>query len=175
MVFIQSRWQQSNLKREEGQSIVEFALVTAFIIVPLTFVVIEASVMLYQYVALTNAAREAARTGSIYMYVGDPGGSTALPDAGRSAAVLSTARSTVGPLIAPPPDCSGTNADTTCQIAYGPSNAPIPDPLRATDAMTITLVHTHPYLFGALGGSIDLRAQASMRIEPSSVISGAGP
>jgi hypothetical protein len=85
---------------------------------------------------------------------------------------------TLGPLIAHAPDCANTDATTSCQITYGPSSAPIagfPDPLRSTDAMTVTLVHTHHYFFGALGSELDLQAQSSMRIEPSSVISGTSP
>ncbi len=175
MSYMRSCWQPSKSKHEEGQSLVEFALVMAFIVIPLTFVLIETSVLLYEYVALTNAAREGARTGSIYLYVGDPGGSAALPDAGRSAAVLTTVRNMVGPLIPPPADCIGSGANTACQIIYGPPSAPIPDPLRSTDAMTVTITYTHPVLFGALGSTLNLRAQASMRIEPSSVISGTGP
>jgi Flp pilus assembly protein TadG len=175
MSCIQQSRQRDHRRRERGQSLVEFALVFTFIIVPLTLVIIETGALLYQYVALTNAAREGARAGSIYLYIGDPGGSTAAPDAGRGAAVANSVGSTIGPLIAPPPDCSGTAATTTCQIVYGPSSAPIPDPLRSTDVMTITLTHTHPFLFGALGSKVDLKAQASMRIEPSAVISGTGP
>jgi Flp pilus assembly protein TadG len=163
------------IRRERGQSIVEFALVLAFVILPFTMVFIEASVMLYEYVALTNAAREGARAGSIYLYVGDPGGSSAAPDAGRSAAVATAVSGTLRPLIPSPPDCDGTSSSTTCQISYGPSSAPIPDPLRSTDALTVTLVYTHPFLFGTLGNEMAIRANSSMRIEPSSVISGTGP
>ncbi len=165
-------------KLEQGQSLVEFALVMVFIIVPLTFVLIESGVILYKYVALSNAAREGVRAGSVYLFVGDPGGSTAAPDAGRSTAVVNSVRGTVGPLVVPPPDCNGTSAATICQITYGPSSLPIAsidNLLRSTDAMTVTITHTHPFLFGALGSTIDLHAQATMRIEPSSVISGTGP
>jgi hypothetical protein len=160
---------------EEGQSLVEFALVLAFVIIPFTFVLIEASVLLYKYVALTNAAREGARAGAVYLYVGDPGGSSTAPDAGRSAAVATTVQSMVAPLIAPPPDCNATSATTTCGIFYGAPSAPIPDYLRSTDVMTVAITHTHSLLFGALGSSINLRSQASMRIEPSAVITIAGP
>ena len=164
-----------NNEQEKGQSLVEFALVMAFIIIPLTFVLIETGVLLYEYVALTNAAREGARTGSIYLYVGNPGSTPALPDAGRSAAVRDTVQNMVGPLIPGPSDCNGSGGSTTCQITYGPSSAPIPDPLRSTDAMTVTISFTHPVLFGALGSTLNLNARASMKIEPSSVISGTGP
>jgi hypothetical protein len=172
MFWIRSLRQQKSLPHETGQSLVEFALVLIFIIIPFTFALIEASVILYKYVALTNSAREGVRMGSIYLYVGDPGGSSAAPDAGRSAAVSNAVSRTLGPLIVTPPDCDGTGATTTCQITYGTSSAPIPDPLRSTEPLTVTITHTHPFLFGALGTSIDLQAQASMRIEPSAVITG---
>lgn len=175
MSWIANFWQQRKLDHEKGQSLVEFALVLIFVIIPFTFALIEASVILYKYVALTNSAREGARTGSIYLYIGNPGGSTAAPDAGRSAAVATAIRSTMAPLISAPPDCNGTAANTMCQISYGTSVAPITDTLRSTEPMTVTITHTHLFLFGALGGSIDLHAQASMRIEPSSVISGTTP
>jgi len=165
-------------KQEQGQSLVEFALVLVFVIIPLTFVLIEASVILYKYVSMTNAAREGVRAGSVYLFVGDPGGSTAAPDAGRSAEVVESVRSTVGPLVIPPPDCNGSLSDTSCQISYGPSSFPIAsieNLLRSTDIMTVTITHTHSFLFGALGNTLDLQSQASMRIEPSTVISGTGP
>jgi Flp pilus assembly protein TadG len=162
-------------KRESGQTLVEFALVLIFIILPLTLVFIEVSILLYEYVALTNAAREGARAGSIYLFVGDPGGSSAAPDAGRSATATEAVNATLGPLIPSPPDCAGTSSTTTCTIMYGASGAPIPDPLRSTEAMTVTVAHTHTLLFGAFGGEIGLQAHANMKIEPSTVISGTGP
>jgi Flp pilus assembly protein TadG len=160
---------------EEGQALVEFALVLIFILIPVTFVFIETSVMLYKYVALTNAAREGARAGSIYLYIGDPEEKFTGPDTGRSAAVAATVDQALGPLIVRSPDCAGTAADTICQISYDPATDPALDPLRSSDVMTVTITHTHPFLFGALGSEIDLTAQASMRIEPSVIISGTGP
>ena len=175
MVSIRKLWRQSTIKEESGQTLVEFALVLIFIVVPIVMVFIESSVLLYKYVALTNAAREGARAGSIYLYVGDPGGSPAAPDAGRSAEVATAVGGTVGPLIPVPPDCAGTSSTTSCQITYGPPSALFPDHLRSTDVMTVTLAHTHSFLFGALGNEIDIQAQSRMRIEPSAVISGTGP
>ncbi len=159
----------------------EFALVLAFVILPLTMVFIEASVLLYEYVALTNATREGARAGSIYLYVGDPGESPDAADAERKKAVAEAVSGTLRPLIPAPPDCGGAGSSTSCQITYGPSSdpipsiPPIPNPLRSTDAMTVTLVYTHSFLFGALGNEMAVRAQSSMRIEPSSVIPSTGP
>jgi hypothetical protein len=169
---------QVKKRQESGQSTVEFALVLMFIILPLVFGFIEGSVLLYKYVALSNAAREGARAGSIYLYVGDPYAEPCVPgsdifcgpDGDRNAAVVTAVSDTVGPLMPGPPDCSGSSSTTTCQISYGASSAPIEDPLRSTDMMTVAITHTHSYLFGALGNDIDIQARSSMRIEPSTVI-----
>jgi Flp pilus assembly protein TadG len=169
------KWPDQKTRQEQGQSLVEFALVLTFIIIPFTLVLIESSVVLYKYVSITNAAREGVRAGSIYLFVGDPGNSPAVPDAGRSTAVSTAVRSTIVPLISPPATCDGGGATTACAINYAPNSAPFADPLRATDIMTVTVAHTHTLLFGALGADIDLQSQASMRIEPSTVISGTGP
>lgn len=173
MALIQRLWQPQKNEQEQGQALVEFALVLIFVVIPITFILIETSVILYKYVSLTNAAREGARAGSIYMYVGDPGGSYTGPDTGRGEAVKSAVMGTMGPGIIRPPDCAGTSADTMCQVIYGPhSNPLISDTLRSTDIMTVTVTHRHPFLFGALGGHLDLEAHATMRIEPSTIISG---
>jgi hypothetical protein len=150
-------------------------LVLLFIIIPFTFAFVEAGVMLYKYVTLTNSAREAARAGSIYLYVGDPGGSTAAPDSGRSGSAANAINLTLTPLVPAVPDCSGTTATTSCSITYGVSSSPYFDPLRSTDTLTVTVINHHQFLFGALGSSMDLEAQASMHIEPSAVISNTGP
>jgi hypothetical protein len=164
------------LMEEDGQSLVEFALALIFVIIPLTLVIIESAVMLYSYVALTNAAREGVRAGSVYLFVGDPGGTTTAPDAGRSAAVALAVQDTIGPLVTAPADCNGTAGTTTCQIAYGPPITTLfTDSLRSTEGMTVTLNYVHPLLFGALGSTIDLQARSSMIIEPAAIISGTLP
>ena len=160
---------------EAGQSLVEFALVLLFIIIPFTFAFVEAGVMLYKYVTLTNSAREAARAGSIYLYIGDPGNSASAPDAGRSGSAANAINTTLTPLVPAVPDCSGTAATTSCNISYSVSSSPYFDPLRSTDTMTVTVTNHHQFLFGALGSSMDLKAQASMHIEPSAVISNTVP
>jgi len=174
MPDIHNSQRKPRTEKESGQSLVEFALALIFIILPLTMVFIEASVLLYKYVALTNAAREGARAGSIYLYVG-PAPSPTAPDAGRSTAVTEAVQDTLAPLIVSPSACDGSGSSTTCRISYGPPSGPIADPLRSTDLMTITLAHTHTFFFGSLGNEINIRARSSMRIEPSSIISGTGP
>ena len=51
----------SKTQTQRGQALVEFALVLLFIILPLTFVLVDGSLMLFTYVEVTNGAREAAR------------------------------------------------------------------------------------------------------------------
>ena len=169
---------QVKKRQESGQSLVEFALVLMFIILPLVFGFIEGSVLLYKYVALSNAAREGARAGSIYLYVGDPYVAPCVPsmdiycdpDDKRGTAVVTAVSDTLGPLMPGPPDCSGSSSTTSCQISYEPPSAPIDDAFRSTDAMTVTVSHTHSFMFGALGNDVDIQARSSMRIEPSTVI-----
>ena len=165
----------NQLTAEDGQSLVEFALVTIFIITPLLFGIIEGSMLMYKYVSLANAAREGARTGSIYLYVGDPGGSSAAADAGRSAAIYTSIDETLAPGIVEPVDCNGSGGVTSCQITYDVASPSADALLRSTSPLTVTLTHTHSILFGAFGGELNMQAQASMKIEPSTVVSGAGP
>ncbi len=174
MSWDQNLSRQWKTKSESGQSLVEFALVMVFVILPLTMIFIESSFILYEYVALSNAAREGARAGSISLFIGSPSSTTEV-DNHRASDIAATVSNMVRPLIPPPPDCNGTSSTTTCQITYGPPSALFTDPLRSTDAMTVTLVYRHAFLFGALGNQIDVRARSSMRIEPSTVISGTGP
>lgn len=170
-------WRRVKIEQEKGQGLVEFALVLIFIVLPVTFILIESSVILYKYVALTNASREGARAGSIYMYTGGNPPDYTLPDAGRSAKVVDAVQGTLGVLIDSPPDCNNTSSITTCQMAYGPSTSSFTYTsfLRSTDLLTVTLSHTHSFLFGALGSEVGLSTQTSMRIEPASVVSGTGP
>src|SRR6476659_7718911 len=46
---------------EEGGSLVEMALVCAFVVIPMLFGIIEVSLALYSYNFVTDAAREATR------------------------------------------------------------------------------------------------------------------
>ena len=49
MMNCRSMLARFKLTEEEGQALVEFALVLIFILIPVTFAFIEASVMLYKY------------------------------------------------------------------------------------------------------------------------------
>ena len=58
--------QLSRRQEQSGQSLVEFALVLMFVILPFMFVLVDGAFTLYTYAMVTNAAREGARAGSIY-------------------------------------------------------------------------------------------------------------
>ncbi len=55
-------WRQ----RQQGQALIEFALVLLFIILPITFVLVDGALMLFTHVEVTNAAREGARAAAIF-------------------------------------------------------------------------------------------------------------
>ena len=154
-------------RRQSGQALVEFALVLLFIILPVTLVLMDGAMMLFQYASMTNAAREAAHAGSIYQYGSYTTDYTVIDgarlnfikydDEGRKAIA--------SPLI-PFDQC-------TTAVTYGPTFKTPPDPpsadnvYRALDSMSVTLACPHQLLFG-LGsfGVITLTAQSTMRIEP---------
>ena len=71
-------------ERSEGQSLVEFALV----LIPLFFIllgIIQFGFIFNTYVTMTSATREAARSGTIYIY--DPSQSKTQNDAARNEAI----------------------------------------------------------------------------------------
>ena len=55
------------IKKEEGASAIEFALVLPLLLV-LVFGIIEFSILFYDKAMLTNASREGARVGIVYRY-----------------------------------------------------------------------------------------------------------
>src|SRR3990172_7315696 len=104
---------------ESGQSLVEFALVLMFVILPLMFVLIDGAVTLYTQAALTNAAREGARAGSIYQTGTPPDFNQSFAtqvttiDAARLAYLQQQVQGMIGPLVSYP-QCSTT-------ITYNPN------------------------------------------------------
>ena len=160
------------LVRETGQSLVEFALVTLFVILPVTFGIIDGSILFYKWVALTNGAREGARTGAIYHYGGnEPSGdrdTMYLIDGERKEKIISAVNATVGPLI--------TVEEDDVVVTYDPPEPCVTRPpdwvfcrvYRSGDLVTVAITDTHTSIVGlVIGlGQIDLSAAATMRIEP---------
>lgn len=155
-----------------GQSLVEFALIVPLILA-LIVGVIEVGIIFSASIALTNAAREAARAGAIYRYP-TPAALYTTPscgaachratvDAARQAAMDATIMATLGPLVrVSSVDELGTPAQ---RYRYEATQAT--DVLRYGDTLTVTLEYTHPLLFRLFGSlSVRLRAQSEMKIEP---------
>ena len=121
--------------RAEGQSLVEFSLVLA----PLFLIllgIIQFGFIFNSYITLTNATREAAREGSIYVYVASQ--TKATNDAARNADILATVQNSMNLLSTTSPyfTTSGTwtqsgdvftNGDLTVTYA-------VPDNVTASDS-----------------------------------------
>ncbi len=153
-------------EHEAGQTLVEFALVLMFVILPLTFVLVDGAMTLYTQAAMTNAVREGARAGSIYQTATAPSGTFdqqwPIIDAARLAYVQQEIQRMIGPLI--------PFAACTTAIAYSPATPDLGNPYRELDALTVTLTCPRQLFFGLIGTSqITLQAQATMRIEPGGV------
>jgi Flp pilus assembly protein TadG len=123
--------------RAEGQSLVEFSLVLA----PLFLIllgIIQFGFIFNSYITLTNATREGAREGSIYVYLESQ--TKAVNDAARNADILATVENSMNLLSTTTPHftTSGTwsqsgdtftNGDIT--ITYA-----VPDGVTASDPRT---------------------------------------
>jgi len=100
-----------------GQSLVEFALV----LVPLLLLilgVIQFGLIFNSYVTMTNAAREGARTGTIYLY--DRGCSKAQNDLRRNEAIRAALLSSMNLLSKAAPQFANTAATgSNCTISGG--------------------------------------------------------
>jgi Flp pilus assembly protein TadG len=151
---------------ESGQALVEFALVLLFVILPFTFVLVDGAVTLYTQAALTNAAREGARAGSIYQAAAAPTGTfasqVAAIDAARATYTQQEVQRMIGPLL--------TFSACTTTFTYSPATPDLGNPYRQLDAMRVVVSCPRRLFFGLIGTSqITLQAQATMRIEPGGV------
>jgi len=168
------------LVHEAGQSLVEFALVTLFVILPVTFGIIDGSILFYKWVTLTNGAREGARAGAIYQDSSLSDGSWGMMDsidAARAKVITQTVEAMVKPLVSirwdKPEDWEISYPDCSC---VSPENldedecdsCDVYDVYRGGDSVTVAITHTHTSIVGlVIGlGKINLSASATMRIEP---------
>ncbi len=160
----------SRERSERGQALVEFALVLMFIILPLTFVVIDSSLTLFTLSNVTNAAREGARAGSIYQTVTPQGGTQtfasywAQVDSERLNYIQNYLRSD-------PYGGSLRNLisfdECTMTITYSPATPAMGNPFRELDSLTVRLECPRRLLFGLVNANtINLTAEATMKIEP---------
>jgi len=174
------------LVHEAGQSLVEFALVTLFVILPVTFGIIDGSILFYKWVVVTNGAREGARAGAIYHYDGTGPSdrswdSMHLIDLARQDVITHTVEAMLGPLVSmddwyidyPDSPCVIGQNPTTCGVCavYDVHRGGVcrdGDYYAAGHSVTVAITHTHTSMVGlVIGlGQIDLTATATMRIEP---------
>lgn len=155
-------------RSEAGQALIEFALVLLLVILPFTFVLIDAAFMLFTLANVSNTAREGARAGAIYQTTTAPSPSqtfadqVAAIDAARLAYMQQTTRQTLGPLV--------SFDQCALSVTYYPASPAIGNPYRALDDVRFTLACPRRLLFGLVdAGSVTLTSQATMRIEPGGV------
>ncbi len=166
----------STKPREKGQSLVEFALVLTFIILPLIFVFIDGALILFTLSNVTNAAREGAHAGSIYQTAISQGSTQTFADyiaqidGERKTAITQAIRDWLRsvPLV-DPQQCTD---DTNLIITYDPDPPDIGNPYRELNGLTVKLTCPHRLLFGLVGASqANLTGEATMKIEPGGVYS----
>jgi Flp pilus assembly protein TadG len=136
--------------KQNGAATVELAIIMALIFLPLVFVIIEFSFLLYDKSMITNASREGARAGIVYSY----------PDRISEAEIENV-------------------VNNYCQdhlVSFGASSVGIEFPDGGTagksngDPLTVRV--TYPYVFlvlpdfvTGLVGNITLTSEAIMRME----------
>jgi Flp pilus assembly protein TadG len=148
------------MQQKPGQSLVEFALLLPLICL-LLFGIIELSIILGVYVGLTNSAREAARSGSIYQEPNAITSASAVTtmDTNRRLSIATTITDTLTPMISP--------ALLTTTVVFTPSTPLDRNLYRAGDQLNVHLRYTHQLFFGLFGRqAITLQANSTMRIEP---------
>ncbi len=160
----------TDLHKESGQALVEFALVLMFVILPFTFVLIDGAMTLFSQAAITNAAREGARAGSISLGP-EPlvtqtfAQQVAAADAERANDVQQEAERLISPLLWFP-SCTTT-------ITYSPGTPVLGNPSREFDSINVRLSCPRRLFFGLAGAyEIMLEAQSTMQIEPAAVKTG---
>ena len=154
---------------EAGQSLVEFALVTLFVILPVTFGIIDGGILFYKWVAVNNGAREGARAGAIYQDTTISNGKQWMMlqiDDGRESVIIQAVERTVGPLVTVD-DSQTSYPDDPC-VSWTGHTCDVYDVYRGGDRVTVAITHTHSPLVGLVIGvdRIDLTASATMSIEP---------
>ncbi len=151
----------SKTESQRGQALVEFALVLLFVILPITFVLIEGALLLYTLANVTNAAREGARAGSIYQSPGYAPYTTI--DISRTNYIRDYLTSD------PYGRLRNLVEVNQCNIweEYTPITTTLANPYRELSSMTVHVDCPHRLLFGLVGSdSITLSAQSTMKIEP---------
>jgi hypothetical protein len=154
-----------------------------FVILPVTYVLIETSLTLFTLSNVTNAVREGARAGALYQYPACNTTDTTCPlnptvyafnqlvgtiDTARSSVIRQEIQNRLGPLV----------AFSQCQVGIGysvppPTPAPTPqpgNPYRAGEQLIVNLTCPRRLLFGLVNANqVNLSGSATMKIEPGGV------
>lgn len=151
---------------DRGQALVEFAVV----LLPLVLVlvgIIQFGFLFSAYVGASNAAREAAREGTIYRYDADEGQTR--NDLDRCAAILTAAQQSLDPAV--PGEfsgsCTATSGGGDLTIAY-PDSGTCTGSSRTGCQIRVTLTYRQP-LFVPLVGTF-LAPDGSNRIPLSATV-----
>ncbi len=168
MLQIHSGQTQVKRSREHGQSLVEFALVLMFIILPVTFVLVDGAMLLFTLSNVTNAAREAAHAGSIYQTLAPQGGTQTFADYSaqidneRLTSIRQETQRRLGPLVA--------YSQCAVDVSYYPAAPDIGNPFREMNGLTVRVACPRRLLFGLVNASvITLTSESTMKIEPGGV------
>src|SRR3990172_3745850 len=134
-------------KDSRGQSLVEFALIATFVLIPLVFGIIEGGRIFGAWLVITNEAREAARWGAVRG-----------PDRATTTDVETQVRQrTTGVL---------DQAQLTPIATLSPS---VSDPQWLTVRVNYNVELLAPFIFFPLPNPVPLTADSTMRTEAGSV------
>lgn len=155
--------------KERGQGAVEFAL-TIPILFALVIGVIELGVAFNAYVTVTNAAREGARAGAIYLYDSSPAYNQALNDQNREGGTgtatpyPNNVRDTAAGSLAMLKDYAGFDKNADITITYTPN--PTDLLTRRGHTINVEVRYRHVLMTNVLGPTvITMKSQGSARIE----------
>jgi Flp pilus assembly protein TadG len=162
---------RETLLEDEGQGLVEFALVTLFVIVPVMVAIIDGSILFYKWVAVNNAAREGARAGAIYQDSRASDGTDIMMwaiDEDRETAIMQAVDAIIGPLARR--DESSVSYPL-CDPILSTNPTEVYDVYRSGCDVQVAITHRHSTLVGLVIGvdTIDLTATATMKIERGGV------
>lgn len=156
--------------RLPGQSLVEFALIAPLLFAVL-FILVELGIIFSTYVSLTNSAREAARSGSVYQYTTpealdgvSPATARDTVDAAREAYMDGILQDTLNPIIR---ITSLDDLNPPSGDRYRYDDVSFPNAFRYGGKLIVDLEYDHQLFFNLLGSTtITLRSRSGMRIEP---------
>ena len=146
-----------NIRNQRGAAAIEFAILLSVLVV-LLFGIIEFSILLYDKAVITNASREGARAGIVFV---DPDTGSRL-DQAQIASVVNTY--CANHLITFGGDPQNPTVANTVTV---PANA---SGVTAGAPLTVTVTYNYGFLvlpnfIGKLAGGINLTAQTVMRYE----------